>query len=252
MKPIENGFIPALGTPLDKDGNLMSESFMKQIKDQISAGAKAILCMGSMGIGPYIHTDVFPDVVEAAVEATAGRVPVLVGAMDTSVARVKKKIESIEHLDYDALVFTPPFYEACNNAEVKSFYKKISSITDRNIFLYDHPYTSQAKITYDMVLELLSSMQNLKGIKSNDIIMFRKLMSDNAVPKDFELVFSGLDVFDVAYKSGYTKCLDGMLACTPHNTKMLFDSLANDDYASAREYLNNILSLRDLFIVYDL
>ena len=39
MKPIENGFIPALGTPLDKEGNLEKESFAKQIEDQIGAGA---------------------------------------------------------------------------------------------------------------------------------------------------------------------------------------------------------------------
>ena len=43
------GFIPALGTPLDKNGNLMVESYKKQINDQIDAGAVGILCMGSMG-----------------------------------------------------------------------------------------------------------------------------------------------------------------------------------------------------------
>ena len=50
MKTIEKGFVPALGTPLDKDGNLMAESYKKQIEDQINAGASAILSMGSMGI----------------------------------------------------------------------------------------------------------------------------------------------------------------------------------------------------------
>ena len=63
------GFIPALGTPLDKEGNLVTESYKKQIEDQIQAGAAGILCMGSMGIQPYLKTEVYPQVAKAAVEA---------------------------------------------------------------------------------------------------------------------------------------------------------------------------------------
>ena len=37
------GFVPALGTPLDKNGNLCVESYKKQIDDQIKAGAAGIL-----------------------------------------------------------------------------------------------------------------------------------------------------------------------------------------------------------------
>ena len=40
MKP---GFVPAVGTPLDKNGNLCVESYKKQIEDQIANGAIAIL-----------------------------------------------------------------------------------------------------------------------------------------------------------------------------------------------------------------
>ena len=43
------GFVTALGTPLDKDGNLMVESYKKEIEDQIQAGAAGLLVMGSMG-----------------------------------------------------------------------------------------------------------------------------------------------------------------------------------------------------------
>lgn len=252
MKEIKSGFVPALGTPLDANGNLLAESYKKQIDDQIKAGASAILCMGTMGIEPYIRDDVFPDVVKTAIEGAAGRVPVLVGAMETSVARAKCKIEAIGHLDFDALVFTPPFYLACNKQEVSNFFKRVSALTDKDIFLYDHPYSTQAKITYDMVIELLASIPNLKGIKSNDTVMFRKLMQNPDVAKTFELIFSGLDIFDVAYKFGFEKCLDGMLACTPHNTSMLFNELGKGNFDAAKNYLNNIISLRDVFVSNDL
>ncbi|MBQ8039548.1 MAG: dihydrodipicolinate synthase family protein, partial [Lachnospiraceae bacterium] len=225
----------------------------KQIEDQINAGASGILCMGSMGIEPYIRVDVFPRIVEAAVEAVNGRVPLLVGAGDTSIARIKAKIDSVAHLDFYGLVFTPSFFEACSDAEVINFYKKISALTNKNIFLYDHPWSTQAKIKYDMVKELLNVMPNLKGIKTGDIVMCKQLLKDPEIAqKDFEIIFSGLDIFDIGYKYGLDRCLDGMPACTPCNTGNLFKALANDDYDAAHIYLKNIIDLRDLFVANDL
>ena len=81
------GFVPALGTPLDQDGNLVVESYKKQIEDQIQAGAVGILAMGSMGQQAYLRQDVCPKVAEVAVEAANGRVPVFVGAMDCSIIK---------------------------------------------------------------------------------------------------------------------------------------------------------------------
>ena len=52
---MKEGFITALGTPLSDDGALVAKSFLKQIDDQIEAGASALLAMGSMGNEAYIR-----------------------------------------------------------------------------------------------------------------------------------------------------------------------------------------------------
>jgi len=246
------GFVPALGTPLDKDGNLLVESYKKHIDDQINAGAVALLCMGSMGIEPYIRDDVYPQVAKTAVEAAKGRIPVFVGAMDTSIARVKRRIEALEELDVDAFVFTAPFYYPDPAEHVMNFFKGVASLTKHNIMLYDLPGATQTKITYEMVLELIETVPNLVGIKSNDTLMFRKLKLNPAVPKEFVMVYSGLDMFDVAYKWGIDKSLDGMLSATPKNTGKLFRAMAEGDYDTAAECLNNIVSLRDCYVANDL
>ena len=68
----------------------------------------------------------------------------------------------------------------------------------------------------------------------------------------FVMVYSGLDMFDVAYKWGIDKSLDGMLSATPKNTEKLFKAMAADDYDTAAECLNNIVSLRDCYVANDL
>ena len=249
MKP---GFVPALGTPLDQNGNLVVESYKKQIDDQIKAGAVGILAMGSMGQQACIRQDVCPKVAEVAVEAAAGRVPVFVGAMDCSIGRAKDRMAAMEHLDIDGFVFTAPYYSACDRNEMMNFFKTVAASTDKAVLLYDLPSVTQTKITDDMVLELIREVPNMKGIKSADTIMFRKLKLSPEVPKDFIMVYSGLDLFDVVYKWGIDNCLDGMMTCTPVNSKKLFDAMAAGDYETAGTALDNIVALRDFFVAHDL
>lgn len=206
------GFVPALGTPLDAKGNLCEESFRKQIEDQINAGAVGLLCMGSMGIQAYIRQEVFPQVAKVAVDAAKGRVPVFVGAMDISIARAKERIAAMEDLDIAGFVLTAPYYSPCSRDQMMNFFKAVAASTKHSILLYDLPGVTQCKITYDMVLELLRDVPNFAGIKSADQQMFRKLTLNPDVSKDFIMVYSGLDTFDIAYKWGIDKCL---AACAP-------------------------------------
>lgn len=250
---MKSGFIPALGTPLDENGNLYIESYKKQIEDQINAGASAILCMESMGIQPYIRTSVCPQVAKTAVETAAGRVPVFVGAMDCSIARAKERLAAMEDLDIAAFVLTTPYYYALTREQIVRYFKSVCATTKHRVLLYDLAVVTQSKITYDIVLELLRDVPNLAGIKSADLQMFRKLKLNPDVPKDFIMVYSGLDTFDIAYKWGIDKCLDGMLSCTPKNTHRLFTALAaGNDTDAAAAALNNIIELRDFFVAHDL
>ena len=249
MKP---GFVPALVTPLDTSGNLDEASYRKQIEDQIAAGAVGLLSMGSMGQQPYLLNSVCVETARVAVDAAAGRVPVFVGAMDCSIARATERIKSMEHINVTAFVFTAPYYSPCKPNQLYNFFKGVAAATKHNIMLYDLPGVTQAKITYDMVLKLLKEIPNFIGIKSADTQMFRKLKLNPDVPKDFIMVYSGLDTFDVAYKWGITNCLDGMLPVTPKNTSKMFKAMENGDYKTAAVCLNNILFLRDTFRANDL
>ena len=246
------GFIPALGTPLDRDGNFLEESYRKQIEDQIQAGAIALLSMGSMGQQAFIRASEYPKVARAAVEAANGRVPVFVGAMDNSIARVRERIAPIENLDVAGFVFTTPYYHPSSRDQIVNFFRGAAASTKHKILLYDLAVVTQSKITYDIVLQLLRELPNLAGIKSADQQMFRKLKLNPEVPEDFTMVYSGLDTFDIAYKWGIDKNLDGMLSCTPTNTGKLFAAMAAGDYDGAAVYLNNILALRDFFVAHDL
>lgn len=249
---MNEGYVPALATPLDENGNFLVESYKKQIEDQIAAGAIGILSMGSMGQQAFLRSDICVEVARAAVEAAAGRVPVYVGVMDCSIARAKDRMDALRDLAIDAFVYTAPYYSPCTPQQALTFFRGVAAATDKPIFIYDLPVVSQCKITYDMVMTLLREAPNFKGIKSMDTVLFRKLTLNPEVPADFIMVYSGLDMFDVAYKWGINKCLDGMMSCTPKTSKKLFDAMAAGDFDSAAVYLDFIVGLRDFFLQRDL
>lgn len=245
------GFVPALGTPLDKNGNLCKESYTKQIHRMIEAGAVGILCMGSMGQQAFISNDVCVEVAETAIQAAAGRVPVYVGAMDNSIKRAKARIASMEHLDVTAFVLTTPYYEVDTAQQVMTYFREVAKSTGHDIMLYDLAAVTNFKITYEMVCQLKEDIPNLIGIKSGDLVMQRKIRLNPAL-EDLKTFFSNLDVFDIAFPWGIGCVLDGMFTCTPVNSQKLISAMEAGDRAGAAQALNNILTLRDKMLGWDL
>lgn len=245
------GFVPALGTPLDENGVFLKESYQKQINKMLDAGAVALLSMGSMGQQAFLLNETCVQVAEAAVEAAAGRVPVFVGIMDNSILRAKKRAESMEHLALDAFVLTTPYYEIDNDEQVMKYFRSVASATKHSLLLYDLPSITNYKITYKMVCQLKKDIPNLLGIKSADLNMLRKIRL-NPELQDLQIFYSGMDNFDIAYPWGIGCILDGMPSCTPVNTANLVKAMDAGDREGAAKALNNILSLRDHFLEWDL
>ena len=250
MKKLENGFYTALGTPLDKDGKLISHSLKKHINQQIDAGAAGLLLMGSMGIEAYLTGGAYKDAVVTGVEATAGRVPLFVGAMDTSIAKVMEKIDMIGNADIDGVVITAPFYSGINDAQAIKWFTTIADKSPHPIYIYDLAVTVRYKVTMS-VMDKLIKHPNIKGIKTADWEMIhaieRKYSDEN-----FQCLYSGLDSFDYANMMGICKNLDGMFACTPKNGKKMADALKASNFEEGRKYLDNILYLRDTMIKFGL
>lgn len=245
---MNKGYYTALGTPLDGMGNVIESSLRKHVVDQVNAGASGLLAMGSMGIQPMIKDDQFVKVAKITAEAAEGKTPVFVGVMDNSIARVKARIDSLSGLQIDGVVATTPYYYTLSQDEVLRFFTALAEASAFPVYLYDLPGVTKTKIAASTAQKLMS-VPNIAGIKSGDLPTIRTLA--RALPDtnpDFQLLFSGLDVFDAAYGYGIDKNLDGMFSCTVPLNERLYSSLAAGDKKGAAEALDGILLLRDTFV----
>jgi len=244
---LKNGFYTALGTPLTEDGRIIEASLTKHIEQQIEAGAAGLLLMGSMGIQAALRQSEIRKATDVAIEAVKGRVPLFVGAMDNSVARVKDRIDLIgAGRAIDGIVLTVPFYSVPCDADAICFFTEIANYSPYPIYLYDLPGATQFRMSMS-VIDAVIGHENVKGMKSANWELIKAI--ERKYPcADFECLYSGLDSFDYANILGIKKNLDGMFSCTPKNGKAMYKCLEKGDTVGARRHLDNILLMRDTMI----
>lgn len=244
---MKDGFYPALGTPTDAEGNLVVNSFKKQIELMIGAGASGILCMGSMGNMASIRNSVYSEVAKQCVETVSQRVPVMVGVMDCSVSRVTDRIEALDNIKIDGVVATVPYYYKLNITEMVNFFQLLAEKSKYPVYIYDLPSVTQSPVTFG-VMEALADIPNIKGIKTANLALILEMQRNNYRNNDFSVFYSGLDLFDIAIHSGIGKNLDGMFTCTPVNSKKMYENAGRANKDVYARFLNNILLLRNLFL----
>lgn len=243
-----NSFYPALGTPLDSSGNVMVSSMAKHVEDQVNKKAAGLLVMGSMGIQPVIKDSEYVKVAKLAAETARGACPVYVGVMDNSIARVRDRIESLNGLPIDGVVTTLPFYFPSSQEEAVTFYTALADSSAYPLYLYDLPGVTQCKIQAATVIKLMKH-PNIAGIKTGDIALSRVLSRKQPeVNSQFQIIYSGLDTFDVAYQYGITKNLDGMFSCTGDIALRMYKALNEGNHELAAGCLDQIVGLRDVFV----
>lgn len=244
---LQNGFYTALGTPLTEDGKLVKSALVKHIDQQIEAGASGLLLMGSMGIQPSVPNSEYGKTVDVAIDAIRGRVPLFVGAMDNSVARVRERIDMIGvGKKVDGIVITVPFYSVPEVEDVICWYTQIADYSPYPVYLYDLPGVTQFRISM-RIIDALISHPNIKGMKSANWELI-KAIGRKHPDADFTCLYSGLDSFDYANVLGIKKNLDGMFCCTPKNGKAMYECIDRGDVEGARRHLDNILLLRDTML----
>ncbi len=248
---LREGFYTALGTPVDQSGAIVEASLVKQLECQIENGASGALLLGSMGMQPAIASAECVRAAKIASRAAEGKMPLFVGVMDNSVARVRERTEALKGLKLTGVVMTAPYYFVTDNASLTRFFTAVADTSPYPVYLYDLPGVTKHKLTYPMVCEL-AKHKNILGIKTADTHMLLRLIMEGSVKKEFTALYSGLDTMDIGFKHGLTRYLDGMFAATPRCAHAMQTCVAANDLTGAAAQLQKILSLRDTMAKIDI
>ncbi|NED93757.1 dihydrodipicolinate synthase family protein [Phytoactinopolyspora alkaliphila] len=173
-----SGVTVPLVTPMDAPGRPSADAATALLAAVHSAGADALMLLGSNGEGPLLPTSVLRDFTAGAVATwrqLGGDRPVLVNITAAGTADVLARAETVLPARPEALVLSPPIYFHHRDDEIIAHYAACAGlgvpVVAYNAPKYSNPLT-------DAVFDALLDMEHVIGVKdsSGDLRVLRTMV----------------------------------------------------------------------------
>ena len=146
------GFVPAVVTPFDSEGKIQLNDYSKLVKWLVCIGADGICVAGDNGESWALTPDERQKLLEAAIEAADGKVPVILGASAPTAAQSIKYAKIAEGCGAAAILLMPQTYVLkATRAELLGHFKRIADATDIPIVAYNSPRRAGISLSVDDV-----------------------------------------------------------------------------------------------------
>ncbi|KNE76529.1 1-pyrroline-4-hydroxy-2-carboxylate deaminase [Candidatus Burkholderia crenata] len=183
--------MPAVTTKFNADFSIDSAWTKKNIEAQIAAGVDGIIVCGSLGETSTLSLDEKLDVLDIAVDAAQGRVPVLLTIAENSTLDGYRQAElGVKHSAAGYMVLLGLRYLS-DRRETLNHFRVVASASPLPIMVYNNPLAYGVDVTPEMFAELADE-KKLGTIKESagDVRRFTDLI--NAVGDRYAL-FCGVD-----------------------------------------------------------
>lgn len=134
------GFIPAVVTPFDKQGAIAEDDFAALVDWLIACGATAIAVAGDNGESWNLDIAERSRLTRLAVDAAAGRVPVVTGVTAPSAAQTVRYAQAVVEAGADGVLAMPQTYVLkATREELLRRFETLAQAVDTPIILYNSP-----------------------------------------------------------------------------------------------------------------
>lgn len=153
-------------TAFGPDGSLDLDAFRAHVRAGVDAGAAAVFACCGTGEFHALTPEEFRDCVAAAVEETAGRVPVVAGA-GYGTALAIRYARLAEEAGADGLLAMPPYLVVADQAGLLRHYTELAAATSLDVIVYQRdnailtPATAVALARTDGIIGLKDGLGDL-------------------------------------------------------------------------------------------
>lgn len=246
-----SGVVPPVVTPDNPDFTVDVPSFERLINRMLDAGVSGLFFLGSTGEVAFANDAHRDQIVREGIRIVAGRVPVLVGCIDTETDRVIEHARRACELGADAIVATAPFYALGGLAEVEEHFRILHDEIDLPVFAYDIPVCVHTKIPWKLALKL-GQEGVIAGVKdsSGDDVGFRYLVQENEKAGHPLSLLTGHEiVVDGAYLSGADGSVPGLANVIPGPYVEQYKAYRAGDWPRVKELQDQINEVSHIFDV---
>jgi 4-hydroxy-tetrahydrodipicolinate synthase len=162
-----HGFLPAVVTPFTPAGEIMEDAFQEIVARQIRIGASGICVAGDNGESWTLDIAERSRLTRLAVDAAAGRVPVIMGASAPGSAQTIKYAQAAKESGAAGVLVMPqPYVLKASRAELMRRFAALAAAVDIPIVAYNSPRRSGIELTVDDIGALCDAAPVI-GIKES-------------------------------------------------------------------------------------
>ena len=240
-KTIFEGAATALITPLTEKG-VDYDALRKLVNWQIEEGIDALVICGTTGEGSTLTDEEHKEVLRVALEAAAGRVPMIAGTGSNDTAYAIQMTQHACQMGYDGVLVVTPYYNKATQNGLVAHYTAIAQASTVPVIIYNVPGRTGVNIA-PATYEKMSKVPNLSAIKeANGNI--------SAVVETATLCGEAMDIY-----SGNDDQIVPIMACggkgvisvlsnlLPKETSQLCHKMLEGDVAGAMEMQKKYLAL---------
>ena len=224
-------------TPFDKDRKFDAKAMSHHVNWMIERGITAengcLVVSGSCGEGGAMDNSERKQVLDTALEAAKGRVPIVMSCNHSNVYQVIDLAQYAEKAGAAGIMLISPYYYAPTDRVALEFFKMVSANTGLGIYLYNNTYVTQYDISVKVMVELAETT-NVVGIKECTPSFFKMMEMCHAL-KDKIAITSGNGECWEPYTQmeGCTGFISTFVNFAPEYAVRMWKALAAKDYDEA-------------------
>ncbi|MBX3053190.1 MAG: dihydrodipicolinate synthase family protein [Caldilineaceae bacterium] len=248
-----SGLIPATFTPLNADGSLNLGQIEPMVDFLIEQKLTGLYVCGSTGEGVSLSTAERKAVAAAFVQATRGRVPVILQVGHTSLVEAQELAAHAQEIGADAISAVPPFYfkPPTLDANVRCLAQIAGAAPDLPFYYYHIPQMTGVQVDVANLLAAGSRViPNLVGAKYSIHDVYNLQAAAELERGRFNLLFGS----DEMLLSGLCAGAQGAVGTTYNFAAPLFgrvfDAFQRNDMAAAQKYQGQAVQLIRLIAGY--
>ncbi len=235
-------------TAFDEDGNFDETVYRRHIRYLIdTCKVHGIIPAGSTGEFAFMTCEERAQVVKAAIDEVANKVPVFAGAAACATRETIRYCHQAEQLGADGVMVVSPYYGHLSQEELYQHYAAVAENTDLPIILYNNPGASGSDVLPETIARL-ADFDRITAVKESTGVM-QRVTDIMRLCGDKVQVVCGCDTLALEM---FAMGVEGWVAA-PANVigKQCVDlyelAVVKKDTVKARELYYKVLPVNDLF-----
>ena len=245
------GVYPAATTQFAADLSIDLDATQQVQVALVEDGVDGLILLGTCGENNSLEPDEKRAVLKGAVEAVAGRAPLVAGVSEFTTARAIDYVRDAEKLGVDALMLLPAMVYVPSPAELQAHFRAVANATSLPIMLYNNPPAYRVNVDFE-TLDALSDVKNIVAVKESAPDPRRFTDMINRFGDRYE-VMAGLD--DIALEGlmlGASGWVSGLTSAFPVESVRLVAAFNEGNWEEARAIYRWFMPLLHLDAEHDL